>query len=90
MYYGQNTKDINMTLFKLRAVCMSNIHERPSTSVPHILPLTVGKAYDAEYVKNKLSPWHVINDDGRSFWYDEERFKLLDEIRQEKLNELGI
>jgi hypothetical protein len=38
--------------------------------------------------------WHpaalVTKPDGKEFWYQKSAFKLLTEIREEKLNELGI
>lgn len=32
----------------------------------------------------------VTKPDGKEFWYQKSAFKLLTEIREEKLNELGI
>ena len=53
--------------------------------------LTIGKIYTS---LNKQKDWNlgilIENDNGIIRYYDEEMFKSLDEVRQNKLEELGV
>ena len=50
------------------------------------IKLTIGKWYDALYSDDY--EYGLINDDGNESMYLMERFKTLDEVREEQLNKL--
>lgn len=56
--------------------------------------LTYGRVYYAESVdkdcSGEIMNYNFKNDIGEYFWYDPDRFRLLSDIRDEKLGELGI
>ena len=54
------------------------------------LGLTVGKIYDVSLENKNITLFDVVNDDGFKCSYITSRFKLIEELREEKLNDLGI
>ena len=60
------------------------------------LNLTIGKEYHSvghnlnRYDDNIIQTYKVLNDTGRECYYDRSLFYSLDEIRDEKLNKLGL
>ena len=55
-----------------------------------ILPLTYGKHYKVEsiYPKINADKYYVINDIGNIYHYPSSNFRLLSELRDEKLDDL--
>jgi hypothetical protein len=72
----------------MKIVCISNVLD------DEILEdLIVGEVYDAiedpRYTYNDV--YHLVNDDPNEYiFYSVKLFKRLDEIREEKLKEIGI
>jgi hypothetical protein len=66
----------------MKAICINNQN----------VDITIGKYYDiilhVGYLKNEFCD--LIDDGGRSVQLGKYRFKTIEEIREEKLNELGI
>lgn len=56
------------------------------------ISLTIGKTYLASNTsKHQTDDFYLIkNDTGEYWWYTKYLFKLVEEVRQEKLNDLGI
>ena len=50
--------------------------------------LTPGKWYDV--VEEEEYGYWIMNDRGNELWYDKSRFKTQQEVREEKLGELGL
>jgi len=50
--------------------------------------LTIDKTYDA--IKISGGQYYIKDNSGDERWYNENRFKDISIIRQEKLNQLGI
>ena len=61
----------------MKVVCINNYG---------CLNLTKDRIYDVIIFNDS---WYlIINDDGNGLWYFKEQFKLLSEIRNEKINKL--
>jgi hypothetical protein len=75
----------------MKVVCIDNSIKISSISNPDpsdfVLPLTIGKIYDASLVAIYYS---LCCDDGISRSFDQSRFITLEEWRESKLGELGI
>lgn len=76
-------------------VCLDNFnYAYESGQYPRTYPLTIGKVYENVRVsKHNLfddKNITVINDDGKKFTLGMFRFKLLSDVRTEKINSLGI
>jgi len=72
----------------MKAVCISNISETGK-----VMSFTVGKIYDVELASHRLEDdnyYVYANDNGVDMFCGKKWFKLISEIRNEKLNELGI
>lgn len=52
--------------------------------------LTLGKTYDVISSDSTYTQFVIKDDDGKNGWYPKGMFRRLDELRQEKLKELGI
>lgn len=53
--------------------------------------LTEGKIYDVTlYEESPLFSYYIVNDIGYSHGVEGDIFQCLDEVREQKLNELGI
>jgi hypothetical protein len=79
----------------MRYVCLDNFNYAYETGQhPKIYSLTIGKVYDNVSVSKTRNIADknitVINDDGKRFTLGVFRFKLLSDIREEKINSLGI
>jgi hypothetical protein len=48
--------------------------------------LTLGKTYDVIY--NNKYCYNILNDNGDDDWFNNSRFKILTEIRNDKINKL--
>lgn len=68
----------------MRILCINNA-EIISGSIPL---LTTGKVY--EVIKINGSQYYIEDNSGERRWYNDFRFKDIAEIRQEKLEKLGI
>jgi hypothetical protein len=68
----------------MRVICINNsgIINGP------IELLTIDKTYEA--IKNFRGQYYIKDNSGDERWYNENRFKDISIIRQEKLNQLGI
>jgi hypothetical protein len=79
----------------IRVVCIDNngMWGYISDHAP-LVPLTIGKIYTVENVNNSpdfcapSTKAYVTNDHGVVDWYNFSRFKLLSDVRKEKLNQL--
>jgi hypothetical protein len=58
--------------------------------------LIEGKIYDVlgtdvmDFYNPKEVYYSIVNESGQKFWYSSNRFKEVSEVREEKLNNLGI
>ena len=68
----------------MRVLCINNA-EIISGSIPL---LTTGKIY--EVIKINGGQYYIEDNSGAKRWYNDFRFKDIAEIRQEKLEQLGI
>lgn len=88
----------------MKVVCINNIID--PCSVEHkkgLYPidntyktnLTIGRTYDSNPLASlhelgSYDVYEIRNDIGQSWWYPDNLFKTVDEIREEKLIQLGI
>ena len=56
------------------------------------LVITVGKLYETNELVTNLPDFQYLIKDDKNFWIamDKEHFKTLDEVREDKLKELGL
>lgn len=72
----------------MKAVCINNISETGK-----VMSFTVGKVYDVEHAHHRMEDdnYYVhANDNGVNMFCGKKWFKLLSEIRDEKLESIGI
>ena len=85
----------------MKIKCISNkgpyyyaiVHRRKGcTDGCCVLPFTVGKLYEAEEVfhQGKSIYYKLVNDEDEKHNYPKHSFIEMDEVRDEKLRELGI
>ena len=67
--------------------CISNTIYKSEFSYKY---LTIGKKYKIEDVDNDTREYQVINDIGNHSFFPINIFKTTQELREEKLKELGI
>lgn len=63
----------------MKIVCIENLDS---------LRITLGNVYNV--IEEDSIGYKIINDDGNCQYYTKERFRGLNEIRDRKLNDLGI
>ena len=70
----------------MKVVCIKNGMEKNADK------LTIGKTYLTIIIDNssKIKRYAISNDAGVNWWYNQNLFNTIDEIREKKLNELGI
>jgi len=68
----------------MKVVCISIVSSNGGS-----YHLTVGKIYDVDYVKG-CSGYDIVNDKGYDHYVESDLFVSLSDVRDGKLNELGI
>jgi hypothetical protein len=74
----------------MKVVCINN--GKMDRAMNDYVNLTIGKTYEVigDRVSRSDDAYRIINDIGKEGSYHNGRFKLLDDVREEKLKQLGI
>ena len=72
----------------MKVICINNRYQGGITNeYDNYLLLTVGKTYDV-IDERSIMGYLLRNDEGESHFYDTDHFRLLSEVRDEKIDKL--
>lgn len=72
-------------------ICINNTKLQPIAHADEVIDeITINNKYKIVEFDNHMNWIRVLNDKGKVEWYTINRFITIDELRHNKLNELGI
>lgn len=72
----------------MKVVCINNRVIIDSHGSGKTSELTMDKIYDAHISLTDEDKYYLCNDNGQSSYYFTRRFRLLDDVREEKINKI--